>query len=57
MRPGVLMGLPREATVNLSSVRVLTWATAVAALLSALLLAGEDAGLPDLGPAQAAQAR
>ncbi|HET7794106.1 MAG TPA: hypothetical protein VFL64_12055 [Rhizobacter sp.] len=34
--------------MNLASIRALTWATAVAALLSAILLAGEDAGLPDI---------
>ncbi|HEX3142041.1 MAG TPA: hypothetical protein VHQ87_18435 [Rhizobacter sp.] len=34
--------------MNLVPIRVLTWATLVAALLSAFLLAGEDAGLPDL---------
>ncbi|MGY4831522.1 hypothetical protein ACVNIS_23325 [Sphaerotilaceae bacterium SBD11-9] len=34
--------------MNLVSIRALTWATAVAALLSAILLAGEDAGLPDI---------
>jgi len=30
------------------SVQVLTWGTVLAALLSAVLLAGEDAALPDL---------
>ncbi|MEO8151783.1 MAG: hypothetical protein ABI605_01850 [Rhizobacter sp.] len=34
--------------MNLLSIRALTWGTVVAALLSAVLLAGEDAGLPDL---------
>jgi uncharacterized membrane protein YagU involved in acid resistance len=37
-----------EASVNLVPIRALTWATLVAALLSAILLAGTDAGLPDL---------
>jgi hypothetical protein len=39
-----------EALMNLLSMRLLTWGTAVAALLSAILLAGEDAALPDLSP-------
>lgn len=34
--------------MNLTSIRLLTWGTALAALLSAILLAGEDAALPDL---------
>lgn len=38
-----------EPNVNLVSIRLLTWATVVAALVSAFLLAGEDAGLPDMG--------
>jgi hypothetical protein len=37
-----------EAFVNHVPIRALMWATLVAALLSAILLAGEDAGLPDL---------
>jgi hypothetical protein len=45
-----LIRLPSEVSVNVFSIRALTWGTAVAALLSALLLAGEDAGLPDLSP-------
>lgn len=36
--------------MNRLSMRVLTWATVLAALLSAFLLAGEDAGLPDVAP-------
>ena len=35
--------------MNMVSIRVLTWGTVLAALLSAILLAGEDAALPDLG--------
>jgi hypothetical protein len=38
----------KEVAVSIASIRALTWATLVAALLSAVLLAGEDAGLPDL---------
>jgi hypothetical protein len=34
--------------VKLFTIRVITWGTVVASLLSAFLLAGEDAGLPDL---------
>jgi hypothetical protein len=34
--------------VNRLSIRALTWGTAVAALLSALLLASEDTSLPEL---------
>lgn len=34
--------------VKLFTIRVITWGTVVASLLSAVLLAGEDAGLPDL---------
>jgi len=41
---------PMEVFVNVFSIRALTWGTAVAALLSAFLLAGEDAALPDLTP-------
>jgi hypothetical protein len=44
----LLIDLHLEKAVNLSTVRSLTWATVVAALLSAFLLAGEDAGLPEL---------
>jgi hypothetical protein len=40
--------LVSEVLMKLMSIRLLTWGTAVAALLSAILLAGEDAGLPDL---------
>lgn len=39
--------LVKELAVNRLSMRTLTWGTLLAALLSALLLAGEDAGLPD----------
>lgn len=39
-----------EAFVNRLSMRALTWGTLLAALLSAVLLAGEDAALPDLAP-------
>lgn len=34
--------------MKLFTIRVITWGTAVASLLSAVVLAGEDAGLPDL---------
>ena len=44
----LLIDLRLEESVNLLTVRSLTWATVVAALLSAILLAGEDAALPDL---------
>ena len=44
----LLIDLHLEESVNLLTVRSLTWATVVAALLSAILLAGEDAALPDL---------
>jgi hypothetical protein len=37
----------KEHAVNRLSMRALTWGTVLAALLSAFLLAGEDAGLPD----------
>ena len=37
----------KELAVNRVSMRALTWGTVLAALLSAFLLAGEDAGLPD----------
>lgn len=37
----------KELSVNRVSMRALTWGTVLAALLSAFLLAGEDAGLPD----------
>lgn len=36
--------------MNRLSMRALTWGTLLAALLSAVLLAGEDAALPDLAP-------
>jgi hypothetical protein len=39
---------PMEDLVNRLPIRVLTWATVVAALLSALLLASEDTALPEL---------
>ena len=39
--------LAKELAVNRLSMRTLTWGTLLAALLSAWLLAGEDAGLPD----------
>jgi len=39
--------LLKEIAVNRLSMRALTWGTVLAALLSAFLLAGEDAGLPD----------
>jgi hypothetical protein len=34
--------------MNMVSIRALTWGTVLAALLSAILLADDDAGLPDL---------
>jgi hypothetical protein len=37
-----------EVVVSMRSVQVLTWGTMLAAFLSAVLLAGEDAALPDL---------
>ena len=37
----------KELAVNRVSMRALTWGTMLAALLSAFLLAGEEAGLPD----------
>ncbi|MBX3621716.1 MAG: hypothetical protein KF891_17230 [Rhizobacter sp.] len=37
-----------EKIVTRLSIRALTWGTAVAALLSALLLASEDTALPDM---------
>ena len=37
----------KELAVNRVSMRALTWGTVLAALVSAFLLAGEDAGLPD----------
>lgn len=42
--------LKLELAVNRLSIRFLTWGTVLAALLSALLLAGEDAALPDAAP-------
>lgn len=39
---------PSEDIVNRLSIRALTWGTAVAALLSALLLASEDTTLPEM---------
>lgn len=42
--------LKQELAVNRVSIRFLTWGTVLAALLSALLLAGEDAALPDAAP-------
>lgn len=36
--------------MTIRSIQVLTWGTLLAALLSAALLAGEDAALPDLNP-------
>ncbi len=39
--------LLKEHAVNRLSMRALTWGTVLAALVSAFLLAGEDAGLPD----------
>jgi len=46
--PTATRWLVQEVVVSMRSVQFLTWGTLLAALLSAVLLAGEDAALPDL---------
>lgn len=48
MRPRLFELSATGVFVKLFTIRVITWGTAVASLLSAVVLAGEDAGLPDL---------